>query len=234
MMGGWKVIIINQNQIIMRVIPRIHFYLAVSVLTGLSLFIGAVSLKNGEWQALIASISLMVAIISAWMAYEVFYKQYEDEKPNIVLEFDMSSRYSLVLLVAKNLGRRPAFNIKFDWEEELKNFCGEALRFSKPDNEWDIQALNPGEIISLPIDIPENLFSRKDDNYEFTIEVSFQESSTKRKRHSKSILLSLEQYRNSLTYVNENMKTQYELQQIPKELREIRKTIKSTNNKQQG
>lgn len=218
----------------MRVIPRTYFSIAVSVLIGLTIFLGVVSFKNSEWQTLTASVSLLVAIISAWMAYEVFYKQYEDEKPNIVLEFDMTSRYSLVLLVAKNLGRRPAFNIRFDWEKELKNFHGEALQFSAASNEWDIQALNPGETISIPIDIPENLFSRKDDIYEFTIKISYQESLTYKKRDSHSVVLSLEQYRKSLTYVDENLKTSYMLQQIPKELKEIRKLIKSAINKQEG
>ena len=84
-----------------------------------SLFLAYLSFKNKEWETLTASISIIIALISEWNAYETFYRQALSNKPQIILRLDSKSRYGLFLLVAENLGAKPAFNIQFIWNQDL-------------------------------------------------------------------------------------------------------------------
>lgn len=98
------------------------------VLLIVSIWLTIISIKNKEWET--ATISLTIAIISGWIAYETFYRQSQAEKAQIVVKLDFASRYDVILLVVENLGLKPAFNIILDWNQELKNLKGEKIRFN--------------------------------------------------------------------------------------------------------
>ena len=198
----------------------------------ISILLAIVSYFNKEWSTITASISLIIAIISGWIAYEVFYRQTQAEKPQIVLRLDFRSRYSLVLLVAENLGTKPAFNIRFKWDRELKNQKGEPLKFNKYDNSVDIPVLNAKENTSVIIDTPHALFERyKEDELDFSGVISFQETLKSKRRTTYPFLFSLKHYGNSPMDENEEPKTMFELQKIPKKLDEIKMELKKLSEK---
>ena len=61
-----------------------------------------------EWDTLTACIALIVAVISAWIAYESFNRIAEAEKAHITYELDFASRQGLCLFVVKNKDKHPA------------------------------------------------------------------------------------------------------------------------------
>ncbi len=194
----------------------------------ISLFILFLTINNKEWQAATASISLIIAVISAWIAYETFYRQTQSQRPQVTLELDFKSRYDLVQLVAKNYGQKPAFNIKIEWENQLLNSKGKPIIFNKSKNtDIQIPVLNRNEQIFALIDKPSIFFERYgDQNLDYKGRISFQESLTLKKRSTYPFYISFEPYRDSLKYETEELKTHFELQKIPEKLESIQEEIR--------
>jgi hypothetical protein len=198
---------------------------------------GIVSFKEKEWETLTASFSLLIAIISAWVAYEGLHKQFLLNKPQIVLMVDFKSRVELIQLVAKNLGQRPAFNIKIHWDQPLLNLEGDPISFNKFSSDTDIPVLNPSETASVLIDSTTGFFQKnRDKNLDFSGEIIFQEALNTKKKVSQPFQFSFKHYGASLIYDEEGPKTMAELQKIPKALKEIhselaliRKTITNSS-----
>ena len=197
-----------------------------------SILLVIISYYNKEWQTITASISLIIAIISGWIAYEVFYRTSQTERPQIILRFDFRSRHSLVLLAAENLGKKPAFDIKIKWNKEILNNKGEPVKFNKYDNKADIPVLNANEHTSVVIDVPDSLFARyKGDDMEFGGIITFKESIKTKRTTSYPFFLSLKHYGNSPVIENEEPKTMFELQKLPKKLDEIKNELSRVLNK---
>jgi hypothetical protein len=185
-----------------------------------------ISYINQEWQTITAAISLIIAIISGWIAFEVFYRQSQSEKPQIILRFDFRSRHSLVLLIAENLGKKPAFDIKIKWNKELLDFESEPVKFNKYDNITEISVLNPNEHTSVVVDVPETLFERyKGDEMDFGGTITFKENIASKRTTSYPFFLSLRHYGNSPVIETEEPKTMFELQKIPQKLDDIKKEL---------
>lgn len=195
-----------------------------------SLVLGLISMQNKEWEALTASISLIIAIISGWIAYEGFHRQSLQEKPQIILRLDLRSRYGLILLVAENIGKKPAFNIVFKWNQNLLNHKGEIVSFNKYDKHSDIPVLNINESTSVLIDSHSSFFEKyKDDELNYSGIIEFQESLYSKRKQSYPFHFSLKHYAKSLSFENEEPKTMYEIQKIPKKLDEINVELKKMN-----
>lgn len=196
----------------------------------MSIGLTAISIFNKEWETATASISLTIAIISGWIASEVFIKQTEAEKPQIILRLDFRSRFDLVLLRAENLGSRPAFNIKLHWDKELKNLKGEAVRFNPYDQYSDIPVLNAKEQTSIIIDKPDTFFEKnKNDNLDYSGTISFQETITSKRRTSYPFSFSFKHYGLSPAIEDEETKTMFELQKVPAKLESINKVLDKIN-----
>ena len=191
-----------------------------------SVLLVVISYCNKEWQTITATISLIIAIISGWIAYEVFYRQTQSEKPQIILRFDFRSRHSLVLLVAENLGKKPAFDIKIKWNRVLLNHNREPVKFNKYDNKSEISVLNVNEKTSVVIDTPTSLFDRyKGNDMDFGGTITFKENISTKRTTSYPFFLSLKHYGNSPTTETEEPNTMFELQKIPKKLDEIKNEL---------
>jgi len=193
------------------------------ILLLVSLILAFLSLKNNEWESLTATISLTIAIIGGWIASESFYNQSLARKPQIILRLDFKSRYDLILLVAENVGEKPAFNIKFEWEQKLINHKGEEICFNKYDDFIDIPVLNSKENTSVIIDLASQFYEkRKTDNLDFNGTIKFQESLNSKRKTSYPFHFSFKHYSMSPSFENEEPKTMYELQKIPKKLERIK------------
>ncbi|MFD1142942.1 hypothetical protein ACFQ4C_17585 [Larkinella insperata] len=198
-----------------------------------SLFISYVSFISREWETLTAFISLTIAIISAWVAYETFYIQNQSKRPQIVLTIDSQSRHSLLQLVCQNLGEKPAFNIDISWNRPLKD-SNETLITFKPSPEivdCEIPVLNSKEKVSVMIDEINRFYKHfKDNSMYYSGIISFQESLTSNKKTSYNFQFSFEQYSKTLISESELPKTLFELQKLPKELDSIKKELKLLRN----
>ena len=61
--------------------------------------LSVISVYNKEWEVTTASLSLIIAIISAWIAFEVFRNAQDQKKPRMTIIPDMTSRYNLIQLM---------------------------------------------------------------------------------------------------------------------------------------
>jgi hypothetical protein len=204
---------------------KISTYIFIVLLIA-SISLTIISLKNKEWESVTATISLIIAIISGWIAYETFYRQNQAEKAQIVVKLDFTSRYDVILLVVENLGLKPAFNITLNWNQELRNLKGEKIRFNKFNEKVDIPVLNPSERTSVLIDVASRFYSKrseKDMDYDGT--VKFQESLNSKRQTSYPFHFSFKHYNLSPAFENETPKTMFELQKIPDKLESIKQEI---------
>lgn len=193
-----------------------------TILILVSLFLAFLSFQNKEWESMTASISLTIAIISGWIAYEAFYMQSINRRPQVVLRLDFRSRYGLVLLVAENLGSQPAFNIRFKWNQDLLNHKGEKVSFNKSNSQIEIPVLNPNESTSTIIGSPSTIFKKSGVNLDFNGFIMFQESLNSNKETSYPFQFSFQHFRNAPMDETEEPKTMYELQKIPQHLDKIK------------
>lgn len=199
------------------------------ILIGVSICLAIISLQNKEWESVTAAISLIIAIISGWIAYEAFYRQSQSEKAQIIVKLDFTSRYDVILLVVENLGLKPAFNIILEWNQELLNLKGEKIRFNKYDDKVDIPVLNPNERTSVIIDVASRFYSERqsEKNMDFDGMIKFQESLNSKRKISYPFHFSFKHYNLSPSFENETPKTLYELQKIPEKLENIKNEIQS-------
>jgi hypothetical protein len=187
-------------------------------------------LRNNEWGSVTAAISLTIAILSGWIAYETFYRQTQSIKPQIVIRLDFESRYDVILLVVENLGQKPAFNISIDWNQELLNLKGNKIRFNKHCTDIDFPVLNSGERTSVIVDLASKFYSeRTSENMDYDGVIKFQESLSSKRKTSYPFQFSFKHYSFSPSFENEIPKTMYELQKIPKHLEQIKNEIKYSN-----
>lgn len=206
---------------------RRFFQICFLLLIIISLTLACFSLTSKKWESLTASISLAIAIISGWIAYETFYRQSLSEKPQIILRLDFKSRYDLILLVAENLGSKTAFNIKFIWDQTLFNYEGERVSFNYNDSEMEIPVLNPKESTSLIIGVQSSFFEKhKDDNLDFSGKIIFQESLNSKRKTSYPFYFSFKHYAKSPSFESEEPRTMFELQKLPLKLTEIKEALK--------
>jgi hypothetical protein len=197
------------------------------ILIAVSLLLAFLSFEKKEWETLTATISLIIAVISGWIAYEAFYRQSLTDKPQVILKLDTKSRYGVILLVAENLGTKPAFNIKFTWDQELLNQKGEKITFNKYNNNIDIPVLNPNESTSVIIDTPHAFYEKnRDKNLNFGGMIDFQESLNSKRKVKYPFHFSFGHYGLTPTFENEELKMAHELIKIPQKLEEISKVLK--------
>ncbi|KAA9357008.1 hypothetical protein [Larkinella humicola] len=178
-----------------------------------------------KWETLTASISLTIAIISAWVAYETFYLQNQSKRPQIVLTIDSQSRHSLFLLVCQNLGEKAAFNFKFTWTRPLLDLKGNQITFKSNPKivDCEIPVLNAKEKLSIIVDEIGSFYKKnKDDSKYYSGTISFQESLTCNKKTSYNFQFSFEQYSETPLSESELPKTLFEIQKIPKNLEDIK------------
>jgi hypothetical protein len=188
---------------------------------------------DDQSRTIVAAIALIVAISSAWSTYENFYNQLLAKQAQLVLEFDLESRYKIIQLVIKNYGSKPAFKIKIDWDNVLTGSNKKhIISFNKTGSkDYDIPVLNKDEKISLLVDRDKAMF----DNFEigkltFTGDVTYQNvwEGWRPKRQTTKFSISLEQYRNATDNSSEAIKAFHD---IPMQLEGIKDELKKINNK---
>jgi hypothetical protein len=183
---------------------------------------------------IIASVSLLVALISLFLS-TLSFNQYLDAKlPQIVVDTDTKSRYGLMLLFIKNYGDKTAYNIEINWEKPIKNYKGENILSTDKDcSVMKIPVLQKGQELKIVIDTPGSFYEKfKDEEMKYSGEIKY--SLTNKKKTGKiksSFYLDLSIFRKTVYDESESLRASYEIQKIPKELEKIKKLLKEKNTK---
>lgn len=192
-----------------------------------SVVLVVISVLQKEWGTATASLSLIIAIISAWIAFETFRTMEDQKQPLLTITPDFNNRYNIFQLRLRNHGQYSSYNVKIDWNNYPTNPKGEKVTFNSwKSSDYEAYVLNGKEETSVFIDSTLSFFERyKDKDLYFSGFISYSLSKESKTRKSESFEFSLDHYLKSLSYEKEEVKTYFELQRIPIKLEEIKKEI---------
>lgn len=206
----------------------IQYLIFIIIILIIGRFIYYSSLDNNA-ENLIASVSLLVAVISLFLTTLSFNMHLDAKLPQIVLDTDTQSRYGLILMSIKNYGDKTAYNILITWDKPIKNFKGENIISQSEDcNVMNIPVLQKGQEIKVTIDEIRSFYNKyNDEEMRFSGEIKYSLSLGKKQRKFKSsFYLDLSIFRKTLYHDSESLKANFELQKIPNELKEIKEILK--------
>lgn len=168
--------------------------------------------------AIAASLAVLASVLAASSSLENVELMREQLNPNITVYFDVYSRYNFIQLCMKNIGGSPAYNIKFEWEgKALVDFNDKQVFFYKSGEPNGITVLQPNEVLYSKVNVPYKVF--EDEGLTFPAKLTYTDGFGKSRK--KTILLSLEHYRGSLTYAKEEVKAMYQLSKIDEQVNKI-------------
>jgi hypothetical protein len=208
-----------------RIIARI--ILAVSLITSIVVIVAAL-LSLGfrdpvAWAGVAAALAVITSVISSWVSQRALELQQDAQKPYPYPSIDVTSRYGLVQLRVTNYGGSAAHDINIKWDKPLLNSREKPIRFTIQEGAPEIPVLMPNESISILIDGSLQLFQKYQD-MNFTGRMEFMDASKRRQGHP--FYLSIEKYRQTLTFEQEDPKTHHELQKIPDEIHKLRAELR--------
>lgn len=192
----------------------------------------SVATKNTD--NIIASVSLLVALISLFISTLTFNQYLDSKLPQIVVDTDTKSRYGLLLLLIKNYGDKTAYNIEINWDNPIKNYKGENILSTDEDcSVMKIPVLQKGQELKIVIGEVGNFYTKyKDEEMKYSGEIKYSLINKRRLGKIKSSFhLDLSIFRKTVYDESESLRASFEIQKIPKELAEIRKLLKEINTK---
>jgi hypothetical protein len=209
-----------------RILTRINLICAF----GIAIIAIAASLKfagvrSGEaWATVAASLAVITSVFSSWSSQRVLELSEDAQKPYPYPSIDLKSRYELMQLRIVNTGGSPAHDIRILWKRPLRHLDGSNVHFAEASDAPDIPVLLPQESTSKLVGVAHEMYT-KFENMNYSGELSFTDSS--KRRYKIPFYISAESYRSSLIYSQEEPKTHYELQQIPKEIKSLTAEVRS-------
>ena len=208
-------------RIIARIILALSLVISIAVIVAALLSLGP--RDPVAWAAVAAALAVTTSVISSWVSQRALESQQDAQKPYPYPSADVTSRYGLVQLQVTNYGGSAAHDISLRWNKPLLNSKEEPIRFTSQEGAPEIPVLMPNESISMLIDGSPQLFQKYQD-LNFSGQVEFKDASMKRQRHP--FYLSIEKYRQTLTFAQEDLKTHHELQKIPDEIQKLRAELR--------
>lgn len=185
--------------------------------------IGIVSGQKEPWATLAAALAVVTSMVSAWGAQRVIELEEDKLAPYPYPQFDVNSRYGLMLLKVTNFGGGAAHNIRLIWDKPLRNSKGKEIRFAPELDSNEIAVLVPGQYISQFIDGHVQFFQSEGPHiYRGTVKYA---DGTGRKK-SLRFLMDAESLRGTPSYVDESTRTHYELQKLPEMLQRLCNEVK--------
>lgn len=210
---------------------KITFRILSSLFILASIILIIISIIQNEWGTTTASLSLIIAIISAWIAFEAFRNIEDQKRPLLTITPDFTSRYRLMQLRLCNHGHYPAYKVKIEWKNQPVNYQGEKVFFNKyRTGDYEALILTGKEETTVTVDNTESFFKKHmDEGLNFSGVITYSLKKDSKRRKTEPFEFSLEHYGGSPSFETEEPKTNYELQQIPKKLEEISKEIHKLN-----
>lgn len=185
--------------------------------------------EGATWTTFAAALAVVSSLITARTGQRVLEIQQAAQRPYPYPFIDASSRYQLLQLRVANFGGTAAHDIRLEWKNRPLDFQNRPVSFTSQSGAPEIAVLLPGQSVATPIDSDAGFFGKHEDaNY--TGRVFFKDASGKSLHHD--FYVSAGQYRLSSSYAEEEPKTHFELQKIPKQLEELRHAIDRLQNKE--
>lgn len=179
--------------------------------------------QGATWTTLAAALAVSASLMTVWIGQRVLQLQEDAQQPYPYPYIDLASRYSLMQLRVTNYGGSIARNISLEWDEPLLNAQDQQVQFMGQEGAPDIVVLLPGQSVAARLGLDFEMYKKYDDmNYSGI--VKFSNASGKTMKHS--FFLSAEQYRGAYAYEEEGLKTHYQLQRIPEELKKLKDEVK--------
>ncbi|WP_242927492.1 hypothetical protein [Pontibacter vulgaris] len=192
-----------------------------------SLLLTANRILDKDWSTVTASISLIIAVISAWIAYDTFHHQALAQKPQIVIQPNFVDRSGLILLSIMNHGENPAYNITIKWHNPIINSKDEIFSFSNGSKKYDILVLSKNEKVSTLVDGLTSFYNKyKDADLEYSGVITYTEDLKSRRKNHQNFNLSLTSYKRLVNETDSGI-THNKLQSIPDHLASLQKEIHS-------
>jgi hypothetical protein len=121
----------------------------------------------------------------------------------------------------KNIGNSSAYRIIDHWDDHVRDYEGNNIRFASDD--ISIEVLHPGQSLSKRIDVPHKFF-RRYQGKTYQGQAVFVNAAGQ--SHKSKFAINPAAMAKTLLYAEEDVRTHYELQQIPKKLDEIKNEVK--------
>ncbi|MBC7382933.1 MAG: hypothetical protein H7296_08045 [Bacteroidia bacterium] len=186
-------------------------------------------IHDNNSQDIISAITLIVSTFAFYVSLLSLNQTLDSKLPQIVVEGDFKSRYSLILLSIKNYGQMTAYDIEIKMNNPILNHKNEnILTQTIFDNVLKIPVLQQEQDVKFTIDEVSSFYGKyKDSEIKYMIEVSYKLSNESSKRICSNTFIDLSFYRNTLLFENESLKANYDIQKIPTILESINKSIAS-------
>ena len=201
----------------MRVLARILLAAVFFAAVALACFLLLGPREKENWATMTGVLAVIAAVISAWPSLRVLEIQEDATRPCPIPYFDLSSRYGLMLLRVKNLGAGIAYDVQLEWTKHPQNEEGEEVTTLDA-----LPVLPPQASVSVNVGRPRELF-KKYPTMRFEGTVRFKDVT--RRDISQPFVCSADEHRRGLVHDDELLRTLYDVQQIPKELKKIDKAI---------
>jgi hypothetical protein len=157
-----------------------------------------------------------------------FNQQLDSKLPQIIIDTDFKSRYGLVLLSIRNFGEMTAFDVQIKWNKPILNYKGENI-FGQDTSSvvTTFPVLQKGQELKITIDEIGTFFSKyKDNELQYSGTINYSLSKTRKRIMRTEFNLDLSIFRKTLYHENEVLKAFFELQKLPKILKEIKDQLR--------
>jgi hypothetical protein len=172
-----------------------------------------------SWALIASVLAVVTACLSALSSQRLMEVAEDEREPILVLSLDIASRYQLVQLRLKNVGRSSAYDIAIKWNRPLTTVDGGIAAFADTGVSPEVVALTPDESVSTLLGVAHR-FDELHKNEEFSGEIRYRTATGV--RHATRFRVSTHNLSRRLKYDEETLKTHYELQHIPEALGSIR------------
>lgn len=159
---------------------------------------------------------------------KVIWKQENDLEPLIDIFFDTTSRQGLVQIVLENRGGGNAYDIKITWKNPLFNSEGKEIHFNKRAGDTEIPIINKGQKYSLFVGSIETIFrfsNNANTILDYTGVIYYKKNREDKQFCETNFFISLEPYRDSLLFDNEELNFYFEGAKIHGDLRKISNSL---------
>lgn len=175
--------------------------------------------EKETWATLTGLLAVIAAVIAAVPALRVLEIQEDTLRPRPTPFFDLTSRYNFLQLRVKNLGGGTAYDVDLKWKTHPVDHQGNAVISLD-----HISVLLPQESASTLVGAASTIV-REISESRFEGECSFKDSAGKKYRQQ--FICSVDAHQKQLLHDHELPKTLRDLQEIPKELSRIAKTLEN-------
>ncbi|MDC1105065.1 hypothetical protein OAT16_00060 [Prolixibacteraceae bacterium] len=190
------------------------------------------SICNNDSTQTMASIALLISVVSLFVTLLSYNNILDSKLPQVLVDLDASSRNELVMLVVKNVGEKPAFNISVEFNKEIptgengKYFCEKIGGGSK--KTFGIKSINTTQEYKYIIGLGTKFFKwaqRESDPISANIVYYLCDSKRKRYRMETKVIIDAKIYGRTASYESEKEMYYFKMQSLPEQLKDDRAAL---------